>query len=64
MRHKLTPIYIFLVLAIYNTQVAGNTLDPVDGARAYTLFILTILQIIILLMYEFFRVVRVRIQKK
>lgn len=60
---KLTPIYISAVMFLYKTYKAGATFDLFDGAEAYTWGLITILQIIILIVYELIRSLRSHLKK-
>lgn len=49
---KLLPILVSLIQAYYLTSKAGDLQDSYIGAEALTWYFITILQIIILIIYE------------
>lgn len=62
--NKIIPIYISLLLAFYNTSKAGSLKSIEAGAEALTWYYIAIFQIIILVVYEVFRILTVRIENR
>lgn len=62
--NKLIPIYFSLLLAFYYTSKAGNLESIEAGAEALTWYYIAVFQIIILVVYELFRIITVRIKNR
>ena len=52
---KILPVYISLVLAVYNTSKAYHLQDFFIAAEAITWYYIAFLQLIILITYELFK---------
>lgn len=62
--NKIIPIYISLLLAFYNTSKAGDLESIEVGAEALTWYYIAALQIIILVVYELFRIITIRVKNR